>query len=101
MVLTPLSLLKKNRGVLNVLKYKKEDSLYNVLNDLIEHYNANNKIKIDSSAKATLFSLTKKTTEKINKLEAELKKLEVSEGLKKEHGTGKVKYMHKVLEELQ
>ena len=61
----------------------------------------NNKIKIDSSAKATLFSLTKKTTEKINKLEAELKKLEVSEGLKKEHGTGKVKYMHKVLEELQ
>ena len=30
-----------------VLKYKKEDSLYNVLNNLIEHYKANNKIKID------------------------------------------------------
>jgi len=30
-----------------VLKYKKEDKLYPVLNDLIEHYKSNSKIKID------------------------------------------------------
>lgn len=30
-----------------VLKYKKEDKLYTCLNDLIEHYKTNNKIKID------------------------------------------------------
>ena len=30
-----------------VLKYKKEDSLYNVLSELIDHYKSNSKIKID------------------------------------------------------
>lgn len=30
-----------------VLKYKKEDRLYSVLNELIEHYKTNSKIKID------------------------------------------------------
>ena len=30
-----------------VLKYKKEDNLYKALNDLIEHYKTNSKIKID------------------------------------------------------
>jgi len=30
-----------------VLKYKKEDNLYNTLNSLIEHYKTNNKLKID------------------------------------------------------
>ena len=30
-----------------ILKYKKEDKLYSTLNDLIEHYKSNNKVKID------------------------------------------------------
>lgn len=30
-----------------ILKYKKEDNLYKVLNDLLEHYKTNSKIKID------------------------------------------------------
>ena len=30
-----------------VLKYKKEDNLYKILNELIEHYKTNSKIKID------------------------------------------------------
>ena len=30
-----------------VLKYKKDENMYRVLNDLIEHYKTNNKIKID------------------------------------------------------
>lgn len=32
-----------------LIKYKKEDNLYNVLRNLIEHYKSNNKIKIDIS----------------------------------------------------
>lgn len=30
-----------------ILKYKKEDNLHSTLNDLIEHYKTNNKVKID------------------------------------------------------
>ena len=30
-----------------ILKYKKEENLYQVLNDLLEHYKTNNKVKVD------------------------------------------------------
>lgn len=61
---------------------------------------SNGKIKIDSPANKTLASLTNKTTKKINKLEDELKKLEITKEPKKVHGTNKVKYMKNVLEKL-
>ena len=30
-----------------IIKYKKNDNIYSVINDLLEHYKTNNKVKID------------------------------------------------------